>query len=118
MQQKLLKRMVFEINKYNDNGILVETVSVVEDSVNMFSAGNSKLHTLLDISEERNGFKQNLDNISTYTLENPYEFHVSTQSPSNPDCYVGHWGFMEGDIMNPFHISTYDGGCRGLYGGG
>ena len=55
----------------------------------MFSAGNSKLQTLLDISE-----------------------------PSNPDCYVGHWGFMEGDIMNPFHISTYDGGCRGLYGGG
>lgn len=54
----------------------------------MFSAGNSKLQTLLDISE-----------------------------PSNPDCYVGHWGFMEGDIMNPFHISTYDGGCRGLYGG-
>lgn len=109
--------IVFEINTYNDGGVLVETVSVVEDNVSTFSAGSSKLQTLLDISEERNGFKQNIDDISTYTLANPYEFHKSEQSSSNSNCYAGHWGFFEADIINPFHIRAYDGACRGLYSG-
>lgn len=109
--------MIFEINIYDDGGILVETVSVKENGVNTFSEKKSKHQILLEISEERNGFKQNTNKISPYRLKNPYEFRDSTQSSSNSNCFVGHWGFMQADLINPFHIRTYDGACRGLYSG-
>lgn len=108
----------FEIKTYNDNGVQVETVSEIGDNISAYSSDSQKLPALLSISEERNGFKQTNSEITPYALANPYEFHNSAQSPSNANCFGGHWGFMEADIINPFHIRAYDGACRGIYSGG
>lgn len=109
--------MMFEVNTYNDGGVDVETISVIENSLNTFSTKDSQLQILLDISEERNGFEQNTGDISLYALANPYKFSKSATSSSNSKCYAGHWGYLKADLVNPFNIRAYDGACRGLYGG-
>lgn len=111
---------IFEVSTYDENGVIVETVSIKEKKstiINSSIVDESKRQMLLDISEERNGFKQNQGELSINRLSNPYEFNKGAVSSTNSNVYAGHWGVLEGKLINPFRISSYNGASRGYYSG-
>lgn len=120
-----------EVNQYNDNGYIVETVGIAENSTNTKSLTNDTVlqkdfkNELMKYGDSRYldyyGYTHgDTDNQQLHTMSysGPYEYHKGEQCSTNSNCYVGHWGFITATTLTPFVIEAYDGACRGLYSTG
>lgn len=101
------------IDRYYDNGFIVETVTLPEE-ITLTQEEISEALYILDLNKQTQSQISPLAHIDEY-----HEFDDSKPSQSNGNCRVRHWGTFV-NTYEPYRniMKIVDGACRGTYSAG
>jgi hypothetical protein len=124
-EKKVIDNVELDIRQYNDNGFVVETISVPTNSLASKSKNKASIEfnkKLKDYGYSRYldfyGFNNN-DILNTLSYTGDYYYNKVGFSPINSNCSVGHWGYMYATgATPPFKLESFGGACAGYYNNG